>query len=67
MNIISLNKNLNEVLVVSDRVLRNITALDQINLETILREVLMLKEKFWIFSNRIKIIGAALAIVFEIH
>jgi hypothetical protein len=65
MNIISPNKNLNAV--VSDRVLRNIIALDQINLETILREVLMLKEKFWIFSNRIKIIGAALAIVFEIH
>jgi hypothetical protein len=65
MNIISPNKNLNEV--VNDRVLRNIIALDPINLETILREVLMLKEKFWIFSNRIKIIGAALALVFEIH
>jgi hypothetical protein len=65
MNIISPNKNLNAV--VSHRVLRNIIALDPINLETILREVLMLKEKFWIFSNRIKIIGAALAIVFEIH
>jgi hypothetical protein len=46
-------------------VLRNITALGQISLETILSEVLMIEEKFWIFSNRIKIIGAAVAIVFE--